>query len=447
MGLSGTPLAARATPALQSKLEALAGRGTGGDSASVAGERRSLEGLLMRAANVVFATTNSAHLERLVDERGQFDWTIVEEAGKATGAELISPLMLSHRRLMIGDHKQLPPFGSRELEKLLDDETAVRATLKTLSRMIDPAIRNLLDEELLDFIEDEAQDLVALCTEAKRVLYLFETALNTELERREQRPNARPIASTLKVQHRMHPVICELVSNSFYDCRLTTSSEREQRALAEAGSIVSRDVQALPNTPVAVIDMPYERSAIGKGRIERLPRFTNEDEIAEVVGVVGNLVVKSGLPKPPSLVILAPYARQVRRLKEAVLGHPASSAALAAFRPAARGDEWSSTVDAFQGNEADVVVFSLVRNNRGATIKHALGFVGDERRFNVLLSRARQKLVFVGSLEFLRTIARPFGVSDDPDSSFLRLFLKTLDEQIAAGHAACVAGAFKAAAA
>jgi hypothetical protein len=444
--LSRTTLAAAATPALQKKLEALATSGNTTDHAAVAGERRSLEGLLMRAANLVFATTNSAHLARLIDERGQFDWTIVEEAGRATGAELIAPLMLSHRRLMIGDHKQLPPFGSRELEKLLDDETAVRATLRTLPRTINPAIRNLLDEELLEFIEDEEQDIVALCTEAKRVLYLFETALTAELERREQRPGPRPIASTLKVQHRMHPVICELVSKTFYEGRLTTSAAREQQAARENGTIVAKDQQALPNAPLVLVDMPYERSALGRGRIEKLPRFTNPDEVREVVSIVANLAVNSLVPTRPSLVILAPYVRQVRLLKEAVLGDPVSSAALAAFRPAARGDEWCSTVDAFQGNEADVVILSLVRNNRGATIKHALGFM-DERRFNVALSRARQKLVFVGSLEFLRIVASPFGKPNDPDSAFLRRLLRTIDELIARGHAVSVPGNLTAAAA
>ena len=433
-GLAGTPLAEAASPALQAKLQALAGRGASGANASVAGERRSLEGLLMRSANIVFATANSAHLERLVDERGQFDWAIIEEAGKATGAELISPLMLSHRRLMIGDHKQLPPFGSRELEELLDKEDAVRATLKTLSRIIDPAIRNLLDEELLEFIEDEAQDLVPLCTEAKRVLYLFETMLTAELERRERRPSARPIGSTLKVQHRMHPVICSLVSKTFYGGLLTTSVAREQDALAEMGDIWSTDERALPNTPVAVIDMPYERSAIHRGRIESLPRFSNSSEVDAIVNVASKLSVRPGLAKAPSLVVLAPYARQVRKLKDALMADATSSDALKAFRPAARGGEWCSTVDAFQGNEADVVIFSLVRNNRGATIKHALGFVGDKRRFNVLLSRARRRLVFVGSLEFLRTVASPLGMPSDPDSAFLRQFLLQLDIQVAAGE-------------
>ena len=63
------------------------------------------------------------------------------------------------------------------------------------------------------------------------------------------------------------------------------------------------------------------------------------------------------------------------------------------------------------------------------------------------VSRARQKLVFVGSLEFLRTVARPFGLPDDADSNFLRLFLETLDAQIAAGRSARIAGSIRAAAA
>ena len=88
---------------------------------SPAYSRRAFEGLILRAANVVFATTNSGEIERLIDERGQFDWSIVEEAGKATGSELLSPLLLSHRRLMIGDHKQLPPYRSDEMKKLLEE--------------------------------------------------------------------------------------------------------------------------------------------------------------------------------------------------------------------------------------------------------------------------------------------------------------------------------------
>ena len=54
------------------------------------------------------------------------------------------------------------------------------------------------------------------------------------------------------------------------------------------------------------------------------------------------------------------------------------------------------TVDAFQGREADVVLFSFVRNHGSAR------FYGDSRRLNVALSRAKDRILLVGSLDYLR---------------------------------------------
>ena len=51
------------------------------------------------------------------------------------------------------------------------------------------------------------------------------------------------------------------------------------------------------------------------------------------------------------------------------------------------------TVDAAQGSEADVVILSCVRSNTEKVIGH----VKDERRINVALSRAKDKLIVVGN--------------------------------------------------
>jgi putative transposase len=82
-------------------------------SMRVSTEARAFESMILRAANVVFATTNSAAVEQLIEERGFFDWTIVEEAGKATGPELLSPLSAAahptHARRHHHEPQEAPP--------------------------------------------------------------------------------------------------------------------------------------------------------------------------------------------------------------------------------------------------------------------------------------------------------------------------------------------------
>lgn len=59
----------------------------------------------------------------------------------------------------------------------------------------------------------------------------------------------------------------------------------------------------------------------------------------------------------------------------------------------------------------------------------ALGFLSDPRRMNVLISRAKWRLILVGSLGFLRARFQPGElVGKDHPLRFLQELLKTLDE-------------------
>ncbi|HEX7940235.1 MAG TPA: C-terminal helicase domain-containing protein, partial [Gemmatimonadaceae bacterium] len=66
-----------------------------------------------------------------------------------------------------------------------------------------------------------------------------------------------------------------------------------------------------------------------------------------------------------------------------------------------------ATVDAFQGKQDDIVVYSMVRTNTSE-----LRFVSDKRRLNVAFSRAKRLLVIVGHRETARQSAQLVQVVD-----------------------------------
>jgi ATP-dependent RNA/DNA helicase IGHMBP2 len=89
---------------------------------------------------------------------------------------------------------------------------------------------------------------------------------------------------------------------------------------------------------------------------------------------VGNLL-ELGVT-PSDIAVIAPYAAQVRRLREEI---------------ETSGVEIDS-VDGFQGREKEAVIVSLVRSNR----ENEIGFLADVRRMNVALTRARRFLLVIG---------------------------------------------------
>jgi superfamily I DNA and/or RNA helicase len=92
--------------------------------------------------------------------------------------------------------------------------------------------------------------------------------------------------------------------------------------------------------------------------------------------------------RPEDVAVIAPYAAQVRRLREEL---PVPGLEI-------------DSVDGFQGREKEVVVLSLVRSNAEGEV----GFLADVRRLNVALTRARRKLLVIGDSATLSAL--PFYV-------------------------------------
>ncbi len=83
-----------------------------------------------------------------------------------------------------------------------------------------------------------------------------------------------------------------------------------------------------------------------------------------------------------SIGIISPYAEQVRYIRQELAGDEST----------AHLNIEVNTIDGFQGQEKEVIYISLVRSNEHGVI----GFVKDERRLNVAMTRAQKKLVIIG---------------------------------------------------
>ena len=87
--------------------------------------------------------------------------------------------------------------------------------------------------------------------------------------------------------------------------------------------------------------------------------------------------------------IISPYRAQVRLIRKLLK--------MQRFYRRIRQQVSVHTVDGFQGQERDVIVISMVRDNEEGQI----GFLGDLRRMNVAITRARMKLIVIGNSETL----------------------------------------------
>ncbi|SED03780.1 AAA domain-containing protein [Streptomyces sp. PAN_FS17] len=364
--------------------------------ASLAKEFREL---VKRSASITYSTAADGDLAALAGEVS-YDWAIVEEAGKAHGFELALPLSLGHRWLLIGDPKQLPPYRIEDYQSAV---STMDETVAALERM--EGLGKLLDRELLNAwrarTDEQRTQFGEYCKEWLK-LFLQLHRLCSYHEHDE---------GLLTGQHRMHPDIGELVSQTYYDGRLehyTRDKSTEQphpeilhglTAPAEihGKAVVWLDLPAATDKPVALEDaMPKYRNMAEAHALERFLRSLRGDPNRKL-----------------ELAVLSPYAQQVghlrtrldtpemRRELDAAGFVLAADPRRSASDPAERRQDGFFTVDSFQGNQSKIIAVSLVRNNTKLP-GDGLGFLKEPSRMNVLISRAELLLVLVGSWDFFR---------------------------------------------
>lgn len=169
----------------------------------------------------------------------------------------------------------------------------------------------------------------------------------------------------LETQYRMHPDIMKFSGDHFYGGQLKTA---EDVLLREKGNDIENFI---------FID------TAGCGFAEKVKKETlstyNEEEADLLVKHLSN-----NLSLDMSVGIIAPYKAQIELLRDLVIKNPAFDAV--------RENVVVNTVDAFQGQERDVIYIGLTRSNE----QNEIGFLKEYRRMNVAMTRAKSQLVIIG---------------------------------------------------
>lgn len=403
--------------------------------------------LVKRGANLIYCTTSAADLEEIAELDQSFDWSIVEEAGKAHGFDLALPLQAGHRWLLIGDHRQLPPYRFMEYSGGIQQLDEVVEAL----RLLPDAAGGLLDYDWIrnwnDGSEEQREDFKlyakAWLTTFERIFDACKSATGSDLLTIDEPSGAA--AGMLSGQHRMHPTIGSLISGAYYGGELVNRTHRGGVPLPRVVHQLTAPGQ-IANVAVAWIDVPWaghdERCA--EHGPPKAPRYSNPAEVEALADFVAQLEINEPLERPLKLSVLSPYNQQValinRRLREMQL--PGGVELKLDLRSRAGGAgtaRLAYSVDSFQGDQADIIAVSLVRNNTRQP-RAGLGFLDEAQRLNVLLSRAERLLILVGSWEFFQRQLAPVQLEDPADPLWhWKTVMATLEQYFDDGRAVQIA--------
>ncbi len=178
----------------------------------------------------------------------------------------------------------------------------------------------------------------------------------------------------LNRQRRMHQDICDLVNRSFYGGKLETDIQR-----------VRTESTALPPLPGKPVVLVYLDSRDGsKVELTQAGSRYNQESAKIAVKLAKRFVQ---LNQQLQVGVITPYRAQVALIKRLLKD---------ANIPNSLTDQLKvGTVHAFQGSEADVVIWDLVDTAHSAIGKPYQGDTGN-RLTNVAITRARGKLVVIG---------------------------------------------------
>lgn len=294
-------------------------------------------------------------------------------------------------------HQKMDRLKSRATELELRIRSSLFGEARVIASTLTGAANCVLEGEKYStlFIDEAAQALEAACWIAirkagrvilagdhcqlpptvKSIMALKGGLGKTLMERIVE--NKPETVTLLKMQYRMNEQIMKFSSDWFYNGMV------ESAPMVSHRGILDYDI---PMMWIDTAECDGKEEFVGEnfGRINRAEAEMTLQTLQQYLEKIGKQRI---LEESIDVGIISPYRAQVQLLRKELRKREF-------FRPY-RHLLTVNTVDGFQGQERDIILISLVRSNDGGDI----GFLRDLRRMNVAITRARMKLIILGSSE------------------------------------------------
>ncbi len=348
----------------------------------------------LRVGNVSRVADSTAHLTLANKVANHDDWKHIKkvkieanEARKQAGSfkRKFGYKERENRNAMYKESRELKKWA-RELEDRLVDSilNKAQAVCSTLMSASSSYIKDLKFETVV--IDEASQALEPECwnaiLKAKRVIFagdhlqLPPTVKSREAEELgltdtilDRMSDKIHHSYLLTTQYRMNDKILSFSNKRFYESKLVSD--------------VSNSQWSLDDHPLVFIDT----SGCGFEEEKHSDTFSSFNKGEIFIIREWFLQHRDILQEDTAIGIISPYAAQVKLLKQHIEDEETY-----------RGLNIEvNSIDGFQGQEKDLILISLVRSNENGEI----GFLADERRLNVGMTRAKKKLVIIGDLSTL----------------------------------------------
>ncbi len=190
----------------------------------------------------------------------------------------------------------------------------------------------------------------------------------------------------LDTQFRMPKEIADLLSDAFYE-----GSYKSFPLKSNLPPLV--DILEKPFCLIDTFDYGvnrYENDKVINGVKKRF----NVLEATIIVDLVDYLLVKN-LVNHSEIGIIVPYKDQLRYIRDMLVDRLKERYSKEEIY------QMIGTLDSFQGQERDLIIYGITRSNRRPPKSKRIGFLSELRRFNVALSRPKKQVVIVGDFKFL----------------------------------------------